>query len=406
MRLDDKTTDASTAQIAELAQRKAHLDWLSQPCPGTSVDDVDFFALEQLVRGINLPGGVRQVLEPEFRLFGSADPLTSRIRVSGGDSLALNRFAVLLIGREPERYLPGAFVAVTRFRGVSRAEPIFFSNEFFGPIPKLVEKVMGVLEPETGVITDKTQDPLNGGSNRARYSRKAIFEILVNALAHRDYRDRQSTKIYVFADRIEFESPGGLVGLPGLDAAKQGRTHWRNPSLARYLAALGLAQERGTGLPIAIVETLYLAGNEPVFEVDTRFKVTVPAYRQPSRQQVNPNAGALLVSIGYGTIDPRLVQTTFPELTSEKISAYHHGGVVTPGDWPDLIRDLRDWLRGSIEASNAPELHLFYRGPVAVGPLIGAMAVGRKPLVVHSFDEEAGAYHPAYRVDRRLLQGD
>ncbi|MBL8232927.1 MAG: hypothetical protein JNL98_30790 [Bryobacterales bacterium] len=68
----------------------------------------------------------------------------------------------------------------------------------------------------------------------------------MSALAHRDYRDRQSTKIYVFADRIEFESPGGLVSLPGLDAAKQRRTHWRNPSLARYPASLGLAQERGT----------------------------------------------------------------------------------------------------------------------------------------------------------------
>jgi len=50
------------------------------------------------------------------------------------------------------------------------------------------------------------------------------------------------------------------------------------------------------------------------------------------------------------------------------------------------------------------EFHLFYRGPVAIGPLIGAMAVGRKPLVVYSYDEDLSVYQSAYRVDRRLLQ--
>ncbi|MBL8232926.1 MAG: hypothetical protein JNL98_30785 [Bryobacterales bacterium] len=154
-------------------------------------------------------------------------------------------------------------------------------------------------------------------------------------------------------------------------------------------------------MPIAIAKTLYLGGREPVFEVDTRFKVTVPAYWPPALHQVNPNAGALLVSIGYGTIDTRLLKRVFPELPDEKISAFHHNGVVTPGDWPDLVREVRDWLRGSIEASSAPELHLFYRGPVAAGPLIGAMAVGRKPLVAHSLDGETGAYHPAYRSSAR-----
>jgi hypothetical protein len=49
---------------------------------------------------------------------------------------------------------------------------------------------------------------------------------------------------------------------------------------------------------------------------------------------------------------------------------------------------------------------LFYRGPVAFGPLIGAIAAGRKPLVVYYFDEDEGVYRSAYRIDRKLLQAE
>jgi hypothetical protein len=343
-------------------------------------------------------------------MFGSAPSLTMRITSPIGDVVAPKRLAMLLIGKEPQRFLPGAFVAVTRFQGLTRADAVFSSNEFFGPIQLLVDRVMGVLEVEASLITDKTQDFLSGAQNRRRYSRQALQEILVNALAHRDYRGRLSTKISIFPDRIEFESPGGLMDLE-LAAMRQGRTRWRNPSLARYLVELGLAQERGTGIPKAIEQTLALAGVEPVFEADSWFKVTVPAYRLPARQStgeaVNPDAGILIISIGHGTIDTAVVRRSHPalkEIADARILTYHNPGLVTEVRWPELVRDLRNWLRDVMEDPRFHEFHLFYRGPVAVGPLIGAMAIGRKPIVVYSYDEESAAYRAAYRVDRKLIQ--
>jgi len=410
VRQGDKVTNATVIQHSELVQRKAHLDWLDQPCPGATLDDIDFFALAEISKGLRPTGGASEFLEPGSRMFGSAPPLTKRIAGPSGDVVAPNRFTMLLIGKEPQRFLPGAFVAVTRFRGLTRADAVFSSNEFFGPIPRLVQKVMGVLESEASVITDKTQDFLSGAQNRRRYSQQALQEILVNALAHRDYQDRLSTKVFVFQDRIEFESPGGLMDLE-IAAVRQGRTRWRNPSLARYLVELGLAQERGTGIPKAIEQTIAVAGTEPIFEADTWFMVTVPAYQPPSRkpmaEAVGPEAGALLISIGHGTIDAGLVRRShvaFREMADERILSYHYPGLVVAERWPELIREFRNWLRDCMEAPQFQELHLFYRGPVAVGPLIGAMAVGRKPLVVYFHDEESALYRFAYRVDRRLLQ--
>jgi ATP-dependent DNA helicase RecG len=240
---------------------------------------------------------------------------------------------------------------------------------------------------------------------------QAFQEILVNALAHRDYQTGLSTKISVFQDRVEFENPGGLVNGVSIDALKRGRTRWRNPSLARYLSELGLAQERGTGIPKAIEETIAVAGVEPIFEADDWFKVTVPAYRAPPRESteesVSPEAGVLLISIGRGTIDTALLRRShaaFREIADEKVRSYHYSGLVASEQWPELIREFRNWLRSCMEEAKFHEFHLFYRGPVAVGPLIGAMAVGRKPLIVYFYDEDSSLYRFAYRVDRRLLQ--
>lgn len=412
VRRGDKVTDATLKQHSELAQRKARLDWLDQPCSGATLDDVDFFALEAMIQGARSTANALEVLQPQFRIFGSAPALTSSITSPRGDTIAPNRFAILLIGKEPHRFLPGAFVALTRFPGLTRADAVFSSNELFGPIPLLIKQVMGVLELEASVLTDKTQDFLNGAQNRKRYSLQALRELLVNALVHRDYQDRLSTRVDVFQDRIEFESPGGWVKLENIEAARQGRSRWRNPSLARYLVELGLAQERGTGIPKAIKETLAVAGAELVFEVDTWFKVTVPAYqpplREPAEEVVNADAGVLLISIGYGTIDVGLVQRSHPaflQISDERIRAYHYPGLVERERWPELIHEFRNWLRDCMETPRFQEFHLFYRGPVAVGPLIGALAAGRKPLIVYFYDEESTQYRFAYRVDRRLLQG-
>ena len=413
IRRADKTVTATINQHSELVLRKAHLHWLDQPCPGATEDDINFFALEEISKGHKQGGGAREFLQPGIRMFASARPLCSTVVGPTGDVVVPNRFAMLLIGEKPHQFMPGAFVALTRFQGLSRADSIFSSTEYFGPIPLLIEKVIGELESETAMITDKTRDFLNGAQNRKRYSVQALNEFLVNALAHRDYAAQRSTKIYIFLDRIEFESPGGLVSGENIEGLKQGRTNWRNPSLARYLSELGLAQERGTGIPRAIEETVRVAGIEPKFETDAAmFKVTVPAYQPPIRklmdEEISPEAGALLISIGHGTIEKSLLHKSyegFRRMSEDRVRTYHYEGLVVGEQWAELIRELRNWLRDCMDDPQFQELHLFYRGPVAIGPLIGAMSVSRKPLIVYFHDEDTNLYRFAYRVDRKLLQG-
>ena len=91
------------------------------------------------------------------------------------------------------------------------------------------------------------------GLNNVRldeYPAKALREVLVNALAHRNYEDATRKIILrVFSDRIEVASPG--YPLKPLTLAKLQRGNYRpcsrNPLIAQTLALLDQMEQRGTG---------------------------------------------------------------------------------------------------------------------------------------------------------------
>ncbi|MCX6362157.1 MAG: hypothetical protein NT029_20370 [Armatimonadetes bacterium] len=86
-------------------------------------------------------------------------------------------------------------------------------------------------------------------------------EALGNVLAHRDYCLPDPTRITVFADRIEFHSPGALPTGSTLAGLRRGdlAPRWRNQTLAWVFMKLGLAQGEGQGLA-TIREQMRLAG--------------------------------------------------------------------------------------------------------------------------------------------------
>jgi len=99
------------------------------------------------------------------------------------------------------------------------------------------------------------------------YPPLAWQEALVNALAHRDYAvESRGTEVWLYEDRIEIVSPGGL--LPEVEIAEllaRRRVHAsRNPRIARVLTELGVMRQQGEGIPRMIeeMELSWLRGPE------------------------------------------------------------------------------------------------------------------------------------------------
>jgi predicted HTH transcriptional regulator len=110
------------------------------------------------------------------------------------------------------------------------------------------------------------------------YSYEALREAVVNAIVHRDYsRIGETVRVFMYADRVEVRSPGGL--LPGITledlVSMRVRSVPRNPVLAGYLRDLpGYMERIGSGIRFMVSEMRRMELPDPEFTEHQDFVVT------------------------------------------------------------------------------------------------------------------------------------
>ena len=72
------------------------------------------------------------------------------------------------------------------------------------------------------------------GLKNVQYPPEAIWEIVVNAIIHRDYSVSDDVQILIYNNRIEVLSPGRLPGYVNVDNILDAR-YSRNPKIVRNL---------------------------------------------------------------------------------------------------------------------------------------------------------------------------
>lgn len=98
-----------------------------------------------------------------------------------------------------------------------------------------------------------------------RFDARAIKELIVNALAHRDHDDERAVRVIVTARQLQVISPGPVM--PVLDVAELGRPGlkaYRNPVIADILYGAGAMDKAGSGLA-DVVRWARQAGGEASF---------------------------------------------------------------------------------------------------------------------------------------------
>jgi len=118
---------------------------------------------------------------------------------------------------------------------------------------------------------------MNTGADKSEYPIKAVREIILNALIHRDYSvhtDRSPVRLIMYEDRLELENPGGLYGRITVDDLGKASADTRNPYLAGALEIMIDTENRFSGIPTVISELKKADMPAPVF-IDKRgiFKV-------------------------------------------------------------------------------------------------------------------------------------
>jgi ATP-dependent DNA helicase RecG len=191
---------------------------------------------------------------------------------------------LLLFGRDPQRSLRGAYVLAASYSGSEMTDQ-FQKQEITGNLPAILRRVETFLEER--LCRDVT---LGGAMARAEsyeLPMEAARELVVNAVAHRDYSiSGDSIRVYLFRDRMEVHSPGGLPGPMTLANLKDERFS-RNPALVQVLSDLGYIERLGYGVDRILAVMRERSLREPEF-VETGGGFRAILYKEQPAQAIAP----------------------------------------------------------------------------------------------------------------------
>ncbi len=196
---------------------------------------------------------------------------------------------ILLFGKAPQEIIRGSDITAARFAGTVMSDT-FTRQDIGGTLPAQLRRAQTFL-------VDNLRKQVQMGATMARdeqfeYPMEAAREVVVNAVAHRDYSIQgDGVRLYIFADRMEVSSPGELPGPVTVDNIVDERFS-RNPIIVQVLSDMGFIERLGYGIDrvIALMKAQSLPA--PKFEETAGgVRVTLRSDRQeeaPVEQGVLP----------------------------------------------------------------------------------------------------------------------
>lgn len=198
---------------------------------------------------------------------------------------------VLLCTLDPSRWLRNAeIIAVAHWGENNDPNEQIDALEISGPLDRQIFDAFHFVRRNMYTAARKRL----GRIDYPQYHLGAVFEAIVNAVAHRDYSlHAQRIRLFMFRDRMEIHSPGGLPNTLSLESMTR-LSSPRNEVLASLFAryypvddpALGkryLMDRRGFGVEMILRESEALSGKRPLYEVigDLELCLTIPAQALP-----------------------------------------------------------------------------------------------------------------------------
>lgn len=249
-------------------RRWGALPFDQQPMTGATLQDIDVLRFREEYLPVAVHPDVlaenERSTEQQMRALGLLGP---------GDQPTV--LGLLVCGKDPRSWLPGAYVQFVRYPSTEIGEVVQDQKEIDGPLAELFRRLDDVIANNIEQHAD-----LSGSLQQTNpsYPTVALQELVRNAVIHRNYEATTSPVMLTwYADRVEITSPGGAYGAVTAETFGQpGLTDARNPNLASAAKMMGFVQRFGSGIPRAEA-ALRANGNRPVeFRIEPNFvNVTV-----------------------------------------------------------------------------------------------------------------------------------
>jgi ATP-dependent DNA helicase RecG len=272
IRVGPRRAIATAEEERRLAEKRLAKDlpFDIQPVHSATLEDLDF----DLFRLVYLPSSVSvEIIEENDRPI--TEQLTSLRFAAVEPQSAPTVLGILVSGKDPAQFLPGAYIQFLRIDGLELTDPIKDQKEIRGPLPDQLKMLDETLQINISTASDITSKPIE--TRHPDYPIVALQQLARNAVMHRTYEGTNApVRIHWFSDRIEILSPGGAFGQVNRENfGDPGTTDYRNPHLAEAMKNLGYVQRFGIGIEIARKELEKNGNPPPEFVVEDTFIMAI-----------------------------------------------------------------------------------------------------------------------------------
>ena len=238
-RMGDKSQKLNFDERLQMTYAKGSRYYEDEPVANSGLEDIDFDKVAAYCKKIGYKKSPQEYITQNK---------TFLVKHNGKEEMS--GAAILLFGKDPQMFFPRARVRFIKYEGteakVGAQMNVIKDVMFTGTILEMVEKSIDFVRSQIKEHTFLGQD--GKFVTIPEYPEFVWKELIVNAIAHRDYNIKGTDiQIKMFDDRFCVESPGILPGIVRLNNMRE--VHFsRNPKIAAYLHEYEYVQEFGEGV--------------------------------------------------------------------------------------------------------------------------------------------------------------
>lgn len=259
LRVGDKSKKLKFDERLQLMYAKGARYYENEPVYGSSIDDIDMEIVVKYCDKIGYRKSPEEYMNQNKKFIVD---INGRRKMSGA--------AILLFGKNPQLFFERARVRFVKYEGteakVGAAMNVVKDQIFEGRILDLVERT---IEFVRGQIKEHTYLGADARFvTEPEYPEFVWKEIIINAIAHRDYSIKGTDiQIKMFDDHITVESPGTLPGIVRLNNMRE--IHFsRNPKITSLLHEYEYVREFGEGIDRMYLEMERAGLPEPEYRAE------------------------------------------------------------------------------------------------------------------------------------------
>lgn len=240
LRVGDKSKKLNFEQRLQLVYAKGVKYFEEQPVAGATIEDVDLDVVSEYCSKIGYVKG-----DAESFLRHNHNFITQK-----GNEDVVSGAAILLFGKNPQKYFPRARVRFVRYEGkkaeVGDRMNVVKDEKFKGRILDQLKEVIAFVKTQIREYTKLGEGAVF--QTIPEFPEFCWTELIVNAVAHRDYSiGGTDIQVKMFDDHFTVESPGILPGLVRVNNIRE--FHFsRNPMIVELLNEYDLVKEFGEGV--------------------------------------------------------------------------------------------------------------------------------------------------------------